>query len=468
MVEHHNLPQRSLQRKIKRRTISPPSLPPRWGEGVAPPTTPSYTQYNTPETSPEYRVPPAEVHQQPINNTTPHYPTSGAELLEDLHRRLQAQSIHGTRLPTRPRVYRHKHRVRSRVRSNINHATGNHLISSTTTSTTAHHNRDKYGPMPDLLPTSAWNNPSRHTQYQVIPEVGGTGTSKPGIKTGHQYASSLPTSDYSTSPSTSESPPLLPPPSTHSPPPAISNLPLSVPSPPLQRSRSSASAPLTSTMLGSPVAGSSSSSGTGTSNSAVTGVAHPTSPVSPSELSSIARPPGSLDETTYQNIAQGIVYISSYNSLPCLADRQTTPTPAQPIIPSDTNLSRFNVSPPASVVLPESSRRLTVKPWRSKTLDRYKSGRTKTVTWSADRRSNVKEISNDRKLVKQQVWLFLKYWTIFMEFQILKRYTKLDEHKMKLKNIATNDMAFATNFCVYYICFKDNSIYYIVNFLVQK
>ena len=52
---------------------SPLSLPPRWGEGVAPPTTPYYTQENTPETSPrtdlfnEHRIssPDSDYNSQP-------------------------------------------------------------------------------------------------------------------------------------------------------------------------------------------------------------------------------------------------------------------------------------------------------------------------------------------------------------------------------------------------------------------
>ena len=37
----------------RRRMLSPPGLPPRWGEGVAPPPTPHYTPHVSPEASTE-------------------------------------------------------------------------------------------------------------------------------------------------------------------------------------------------------------------------------------------------------------------------------------------------------------------------------------------------------------------------------------------------------------------------------
>lgn len=385
MVEHRDTRSTTStgSKKIKRRTsaVSPPSLPPRWGEGVAPPTTPQFTsQYNTPETSPEYvdverpRVPPvsigsSESQQNPPSNAVPHYPTSGAELLEDLHRRLQAQSINGGNcLPARPRVYRHKHRARSRARSNINtYLTYNsssghkystntlpkHPISVGSNFQSTHYpatSIDSYppqhvsnhpittAPMPDLLPTSAWNNPSRHTQYQllnIIPDLPPTSstqlkqsTSKP--VGGSCPTQSLPTSDYSTSPSASESPPLILAPTSPSPPPIplpsspvsqqSTNLPLTIPSPPLQRTnRRRRGDPLTSTMLepSSPTPTPNGSGGGGSSAVSSSGQmsAHPTSPVSPlsTELSSIPVPvrnrAQNLDETTYQNIAQAFINI---------------------------------------------------------------------------------------------------------------------------------------------------------------
>ena len=417
MVEHRDIRPTSAAKKVKRRTtaaaaavLSPPSLPPRWGEGVAPPTTPQFAstpQSNTPETSPEYnphnhhprlsQQPPPTTGQGPstaVANDVPHYPSSGAELLEDLHRRLQAQSIQGTRLPTRPRTsggatYRHKHRTRSH--HHYYHRTSSALRSSAKNTVTTnlvappssqisqenvdeqhHHNQ----PMPDLLPSSAWNNPSRHTQYQLIPEQHEKrGNSQPVPLTtanggGGGTTGSLPTSDYSsTSPissTMSESPPLvapaatilsgssaisppppaLPPPpgtATSPVPPVISTLPLSIPSPPLQRGKIHSQPPmLTSTMLATaeshspprtpqltaaPVVGSSSgprsttsSEGGGgggppttitTSSSGQNSAGHPTSPASPppfdgGEVSAIVGPPnqGPLDETTYQNFAQ--------------------------------------------------------------------------------------------------------------------------------------------------------------------
>ena len=264
------------------------------------------------------------------SNAVPHYPTSGAELLEDLHRRLQAQSIHGgTRLPARPRVYRHKHRARSRARSlnTVNAITysSSHKVYSSQPLVSA---SSRAAPLPDLLPTSAWNNPSRHTQYQLIPEQPQSPSytqhnpvyTQPNLIKPSAATQSLPTSDYSTSPSMSESPPLVlgPPSPPLAPPPlppppsstaivtSASNLPLDIPSPPLQRNSRRRQDPLTSTMLAcSPPPptrqGSSASSSAGQASGHTT---HPTSPVSPPEVSSI--PPTSLDETTYQNIAQEI------------------------------------------------------------------------------------------------------------------------------------------------------------------
>ena len=150
------------------------------------------------------------------------------------------------------------------------------------------------------------------------------------------------------------------------------------------------------------------------------------------------------------------MYISSYSSLPCLTSEQlhhrrqhnrrnkrdsNNPPPNNNggggsgggLVPIDTNLSRFNVSPPNSVVLdpsatPPARRRYhnsnangaggaaskQTSLWRSKTLDRYNGGggggksRHKTVTWSSDRRSNAKNFCDDRKLIKQQVRVFLE------------------------------------------------------------
>lgn len=252
MVEKYAVPEK---KRVKRRVMSPPSLPPRWGEGVAPPTTPHFSEFPSPETSPNYEINRGMI--VPILNHPPHYPSTGAELLHDLHRRLQAQSVNGS-LPRRPKgVYRSRTRTRTRrVKNN----------------------------MPDLLPSSAWNHPSRHTLYQVLPEH----TRIPSSSSSSKYI--LPTSDYSTSPSTSESPPLPVDPRT---PPLIApTLPLSFPSPPLQRRRSKR--PLTSTMLASPPES--------TSSGSCRTAGHPTSPASP-ELSSIPAS-STADETTYQNIAQ--------------------------------------------------------------------------------------------------------------------------------------------------------------------
>ena len=43
-------------------------------------------------------------------------------------------------------------------------------------------------------------------------------------------------------------------------------------------------------------------------------------------------------------------------------------------------------------------------------VDRHQ--RAKTVTWSSDRRSNAKEFSSDRKVVKSQVAFFFHYFVL--------------------------------------------------------
>ena len=127
---------------------------------------------------------------------------------------------------------------------------------------------------------------------------------------------------------------------------------------------------------------------------------------------------------------QGIAYISSYSSLPL-------PTSSSSSARATANLSRFNVSPPNPVIEPlvaagggsrrrshrhatQADRRrhryaaaelhmATSAPppsqVRSRTLDWAAAARNrvKTVTWSSDRRSKAKELSEDRKVVKSQV-----------------------------------------------------------------
>ena len=106
---------------------------------------------------------------------------------------------------------------------------------------------------------------------------------------------------------------------------------------------------------------------------------HHNSPASP-ELSSIPRRP--LDATRYQNVEAGIAYISS-------ADLAAVPGHGAG---SATNLSRFNVSPPSSAVLQPVT--------RSHSRNKLKG---KTVSWVSDRKVNAKYISDDRKIVKNQV-----------------------------------------------------------------
>ena len=308
-----------MERRVqgRARRLSPPGLPPRWGEGVAPPS----TMENSPNTSPLLAVSP-EVEERrastlPRLNTGP---TTGAELLEDLHRRLQAQSTAQGSLPRRPKTCslgRPRRVRRSREQAKA----------------------------PVLLPTSAFNHPSRHTQYSV------------------RHPAREPTSDYSPSPSTSESPPL--PSHPHS------STSLSYPSPPVQRRH--VHQPLTSTMMNSPESIS--------TPSTISPMAHPTSPASP-EISTI--PLRSTDATQYQNFENGIAYIPA----------QPAPLP----IPSGStaNLSRFNVSPPNAPALPVRS---GLRP-PSASSHRLK---TKTVSWVSDRKLKAKNISEDRKIVKTQV-----------------------------------------------------------------
>ena len=302
------------------RRLSPPSLPPRWGEGVAPPS----TMENSPSDSPQLLVSPDSEYR--IRSATlPHlHPTTGAELLEDLHRRLQAQSTAQGSLPRRPKsssLHRPRRVRRSRAEPG------------------------KVGRPAPLLPSSAFNHPSRHTQYSV-----------------RQVAVREPTSDYSPSPSTSESPPLgssLPHPSTS----------FSYPSPPIQRRHTRE--PLTSTMVHSPEPTSSSST--------TSPMVHTTSPASP-EISNI--PVRSLDSTQYQNFEHGIAYIPSQAA--------SLPIPSG----STANLSRFNVSPPNAPRASLAS---------SSSISLHHRPKTKTVSWVSDRKLKAKNISDDRKVVKTQV-----------------------------------------------------------------
>ena len=312
--------------------LSPGSLPPRWGEASAPPSTPHYTATNTPETSP--RVPQVVETMQISPDTDPApqpwsretrdtCPATGAELLSDLHRRLTAQSVHGT-LPRRPGPgSRHKSRV------------SRHKARDT---------RDYSMTLPtsDLRPGSAFNHPSRHTQYIVTSERGQDS----------------------------------PPPISHSASPPHTSL--SYPSPPLTRPRSDQ--PLTSTMLGSPE----SSSSAGSHLSHLTSApGHLNSPASP-ELSSIPLRP--QDATQYQNIEAGIAYISANEGFRTLPGS---------VSGSVANLSRFNVSPPSSSVL-QPSRSVG----RLNSKHRQKG---KTVSWVSDRKLHSKHFSDDRKIVKSQV-----------------------------------------------------------------
>ena len=165
------------------RRLSPPSLPPRWGEGVAPPS----TMENSPSDSPQLLVSPDSEYR--IRSATlPHlHPTTGAELLEDLHRRLQAQSTAQGSLPRRPKsssLHRPRRVRRSRAEPG------------------------KISRPAALLPSSAFNHPSRHTQYSVRQPA----------------AVREPTSDYSPSPR-HRSPLRLAPPCP-TPPPPFPTLPL--------------------------------------------------------------------------------------------------------------------------------------------------------------------------------------------------------------------------------------------------
>ena len=301
--------------------LSPGSLPPRWGEASAPPSTPHYTASNTPETSP--RVPVETMQISPDSDSQPWSresrvmdtcPATGAELLSDLHRRLTAQSVQGT-LPHRPHVSRHK---KSRVSRHKARDTRDYCMTL---------------PSSDLRPGSAFNHPSRHTQYIVTPEHG------------------------------QDSPP---------------HTSFSYPSPPLTRPR--CHQPLTSTMLGSPE----SSSSAGSHLSQLTSLpGHLNSPASP-ELSSIPLRPQEV--TQYQNIENGIAYISSTEYLG---------TSSRSVSGSVANLARFNVSPPSSSVL-QPSRSVG----RLNSKHRHKG---KTVSWVTDRKLHPKHLSDDRKIVKSQV-----------------------------------------------------------------
>ena len=337
--------------------VAVPDLPPVWGAGVAPPSTPHYSLHTTPDTSPGLATVQPQQPAVQLMQTSPDSeagsrdsrgsrhsepcPATGAELLRDLHTRLMVHSVAGT-LPRHPGLLRPGHRQRDSRKSRARHerhAASQQRDNCVTVAGPAY-------PPPDLLPSSAFNHPSRHTQYSVTARGRGSHTPSP------------------------------PPPASQSPP--LASTSLSYPSPPLLRPRP-AHQPLTSTMLGSPDSASLPSSASTTNYHT-----HHNSPASP-ELSSIPRRP--LDATRYQNVEAGIAYISS-------ADLATAPGHGAA---SATNLSRFNVSPPSSAVLQPVSR---PGPSRSHSRNKLKG---KTVSWVADRKVNAKYISDDRKIVKNQV-----------------------------------------------------------------
>ena len=152
----------------------PLNLPPRWGEGVAPPTTPHFS----PETSPvlvPVVVNTDVMHTSPDSdhNTRSSHPASGAQLLDDLHRRLMAQSVNGT-LPRRPRSSDPGGRRRVRGKRQ---KTNNYLMTL---------------PVPDLLqPSSAFNHPSRTLSTAWS---GSTNTTRPRQPTRSLLLSRPPTS----------------------------------------------------------------------------------------------------------------------------------------------------------------------------------------------------------------------------------------------------------------------------------
>ena len=210
-------------------------------------------------------------------------------------------------------------------------------------------------PVPDLVqpglqPESAFNHPSRHTQYSLVRLSQHTSSH-------HQRCSPSPTNSVS-------------------PPPSLQPTHLSYPSPPLVRQDPSLRhQPLTSTMLASPESSSSQSSHLTQG--------HANSPASP-ELSTIQH--RLLNVTPYQNIQAGIAYIPSQEATSGSSGSSGLPV---------ANLSRFNVSPPSSSVTAagKSSQRLAA---RAKL-------KTKTVSWLSDRKLKAKYISADRKIIKSQV-----------------------------------------------------------------
>jgi hypothetical protein len=250
-------------------------------------------------------VPGCGINNHPHRPHHSRHPSTGAELLADLHRRLQLQSINnGAVLPARPSTLVRKHR-RSHLGTRRSSSSGYHRRHKVPSAPLLQPPAD----MPDLLlPSSAFNHPSRHTQYHVV-----------SVPDSTRYVP--PTSDYSTSSPSSNnsgSPPLplsvvvAPPPVFKAPPtvrhhplsastPVCSSsrlppqlypqpqpqlpaaqLPLTIPSPPLQRAGAAqhrARQRLTSTLLTSPPASSS-----GGSSGCPTATTHPTSPASP-ELS---------------------------------------------------------------------------------------------------------------------------------------------------------------------------------------
>lgn len=63
----------STRMRSRRRVISPPVLPPRWGEGVAPPPTPQFiSPHISPETSDYYHQRPSR-RSRPLRSSDPYY-----------------------------------------------------------------------------------------------------------------------------------------------------------------------------------------------------------------------------------------------------------------------------------------------------------------------------------------------------------------------------------------------------------
>ena len=99
----------------------------------------------------------------------------------------------------------------------------------------------------------------------------------------------------------------------------------------------------------------------------------------------------------YQNIQNGIVYITADQAHNIQRASTSYSSSSLPVRSSLANLSRFNVSPPHNPPVSHSCKTGIRLPAKNKL-------KAKTVSWVSDRKVKAKNISEDRKIVKSQVY----------------------------------------------------------------